>query len=422
MKKEGFNTLDRVLNDICAGDINGAEKLRMIIRNRFCDEIVAIDDFKAQCKYSDAMKLHAFEFLTTEYGRGNLFATAILGYFYLLQLGVKENKTNFSKGLELLQKAEKGNNPLGIYYLGWFYFSGLKEKGFEIKVDDAKAIECFERAAKLGCARALYQLGEMHKEGRGFERNAINANKYYQQAASLGDPSALSNLTHERNQLRFSPFFFYLPKNLDFTWNITYTEKGTGYETQYSAVTFNLHYTGSVDIGTFTFNKPIRAGFCYANWLVNCFINKTFGMKSNKPCQIAAMEVDKIHGNDLGNLWGYMVAKEVGDLIRDADCLIMDRIEKAKQAQTMRPQAAVMTPARPASNNYPGVMFQPTPNVPVAAPIGALPQYNQQLDPARMMAILQALQSNPMFAQQCSILLQQYENATAAQSQFQSYK
>jgi len=68
-------------------------------------------------------------------------------------------------------------NALGILY----------SKGIGVKVDDAQALNWFEKAAKNGYARAYYNLGDMYRLGIGTDLDLVKALEAYQQGANLND-------------------------------------------------------------------------------------------------------------------------------------------------------------------------------------------------------------------------------------------
>lgn len=66
--------------------------------------------------------------------------------------------------------------------------------GNGVPLDEAKALQWFQRAAKLGDPTAQLKVGQMYESGQGTERNLERASIWFTKAAENGDPAAQANL------------------------------------------------------------------------------------------------------------------------------------------------------------------------------------------------------------------------------------
>ena len=70
--------------------------------------------------------------------------------------------TNFERCLRLCEPGDS---------LGFHNICILYEQGEEIEQKYSKAIECYEKAAQLGCHDALFDLAILYEEWNGVEQN-----------------------------------------------------------------------------------------------------------------------------------------------------------------------------------------------------------------------------------------------------------
>ena len=80
-------------------------------------------------------------------------------------------------------------NKSGDFNLGLRYYKGLG-----VPQDLKKAVECFQKAAELGDAKAQNQLGIMYAKGEGVPQDMKKAAEWFQKAAEQGHAKALFNL------------------------------------------------------------------------------------------------------------------------------------------------------------------------------------------------------------------------------------
>jgi len=73
--------------------------------------------------------------------------------------------------------------------LGWMYAEG---RG--VPQDDAEAVRLYRKAADMGNAVAISNLGWMYQEGRGVPRDDAEAVRLLRKAADMGNAKAISNL------------------------------------------------------------------------------------------------------------------------------------------------------------------------------------------------------------------------------------
>jgi TPR repeat protein len=95
--------------------------------------------------------------------QNNSNSIVLLGDFNYLGIGTSVNE---QKAFELYQKAANLGNAVGIANLGYCY-----ENGIETNTDEKKAFELYQKAANLGNRFAIYGLGECYQCGIGTKRN-----------------------------------------------------------------------------------------------------------------------------------------------------------------------------------------------------------------------------------------------------------
>lgn len=88
-----------------------------------------------------------------------------------------------------LEKAVKSNDPAALYLLG-----ELHEAGSGVPADDAKAAECFRKAAELGHADAQYAFALQCALGKGVAKDREASVKWFTAAAEQGLAMAQFNL------------------------------------------------------------------------------------------------------------------------------------------------------------------------------------------------------------------------------------
>ncbi len=80
--------------------------------------------------------------------------------------------------------------PKGTHFL----LSLINEGGLGIRPDDNKAIECYNIGADLGDTKSMNNLAAMYEMGKGTKKDLSMAQKWYAEAARLGNTDAAANL------------------------------------------------------------------------------------------------------------------------------------------------------------------------------------------------------------------------------------
>ena len=92
--------------------------------------------------------------------------------------------------LKRLEKRMELNDATTIYTLGAIHDRG----SYGLRPNQAKALELYHRAGKLGNAEAYYGIGNAYKNGNGVERDMKKAVHYWELGAMRGDAEARNNL------------------------------------------------------------------------------------------------------------------------------------------------------------------------------------------------------------------------------------
>jgi TPR repeat protein len=101
----------------------------------------------------------------------------------------------YGDGFTQLQAAlyarAQGNDPPATYALG--YFDQNPASG---EPNHARAFAFFNRAAALNHLQAIEATGTAYRDGRGIEKNTLEAAKWYRRAAERGLPAAMVGLAN----------------------------------------------------------------------------------------------------------------------------------------------------------------------------------------------------------------------------------
>ncbi|EJK48833.1 hypothetical protein THAOC_32338 [Thalassiosira oceanica] len=95
-----------------------------------------------------------------------------------------------SQILAMIRKRVAAGDPVAIYFLGTKYHYGK----YSLEKDVTRAVELYERAAKLGVKEAHYNLGALYANGTDVEKDMDKAFRHYEAAAMCGHVSARHNL------------------------------------------------------------------------------------------------------------------------------------------------------------------------------------------------------------------------------------
>jgi uncharacterized protein len=144
------------------------------------------------CKRDPAAAMAIWQELAKQ---GDAYAISGMAELYMVGRGVAKDE---ARAMALFKRPELKDYPDAIHNLGMFYSNGLAG----MKIDNKRANEYFEKAAKLGSAGALRDLALQYRLGRGVPPDKIKALDYLRQAANLGDGLAA---VHMGQSLRDDP-------------------------------------------------------------------------------------------------------------------------------------------------------------------------------------------------------------------------
>jgi len=108
--------------------------------------------------------------------------------FFSQALASFEEK-DYAKAVELFTKAAELGLAKAMCNLGNCYYHGIG-----VANDDIKALECFGRASEQGDAFAIYNIGNMYLHGRTVEQDTAEAVKWFLKSAEKGNPEALKTM------------------------------------------------------------------------------------------------------------------------------------------------------------------------------------------------------------------------------------
>jgi len=98
----------------------------------------------------------------------------------------------YGEARPLLRKAAEGGHRDAMFFLGRSYASSLTSG---VATDDAEAVSWYRKAAELGDARAMNNLGGMYRRGQGgLKPDPATAVSWYRKAAELGGVRGMTNL------------------------------------------------------------------------------------------------------------------------------------------------------------------------------------------------------------------------------------
>lgn len=91
---------------------------------------------------------------------------------------------DYDKGLELLDKACKGNNAFSCYYISGIFIQGVKDT---ITKDMRKAFDYSVKACDLGNMYACANLSQMYRKGDGVKKDEGKSEEFKKKAMDLQD-------------------------------------------------------------------------------------------------------------------------------------------------------------------------------------------------------------------------------------------
>ncbi len=83
----------------------------------------------------------------------------------------------------------------------WFQYGRALEKGNKLP----DAIIAYQEAAKLNSGAAYNNIGELYRDGKGFQKDLVKAEEYFSKAADLNSPEGKDNLSNLRKATRTTP-------------------------------------------------------------------------------------------------------------------------------------------------------------------------------------------------------------------------
>lgn len=78
----------------------------------------------------------------------------------------------------------------------WFQYGRALEKGNKI----ADAIIAYQEAIEFNHAAAYNNMGELYRDGKGFERNPVKAEEFFAKAAQYGSTEGVANLNGNKRK------------------------------------------------------------------------------------------------------------------------------------------------------------------------------------------------------------------------------
>src|SRR5262249_22209253 len=105
-------------------------------------------------------------------------------------------KVDERKAFQLYEKAAKKKHPVALAMVGWMIHEGLGTKKDEDKGEDllVAALPGLKKAAEAGNLLAMTRLGVMYETGHGIDKDEKQALLLYRKAAEKGEPVAMLNL------------------------------------------------------------------------------------------------------------------------------------------------------------------------------------------------------------------------------------
>jgi TPR repeat protein len=78
----------------------------------------------------------------------------------------------------------------------WFQYGRALEKGNKV----ADAIIAYQEAIKFNHAAAFNNMGELYRDGKGFEKNPVKAEEFFSKAAQYGSTEGVANLNGNKRK------------------------------------------------------------------------------------------------------------------------------------------------------------------------------------------------------------------------------
>ena len=137
-----------------------------------------------ETNYREAIRLYK---KAIELDPSNSSAKYNLSLIYLNNIN---DKTNFGKGLKLLQDSADQNNPGAQSELGTAYYMGM----YNLQLDYKKALNLLTKSSNLGYPVAQNNLAVVYYQGKAVPKDDFNAYKWFYISANYGKYSKAINL------------------------------------------------------------------------------------------------------------------------------------------------------------------------------------------------------------------------------------
>src|SRR3954470_1513185 len=119
--------------------------------------------------------------------QGDEQAAINLGILYAQGSGVKQDA---AQAAHWFRVAAEAGNAMAEYNLGLLYSEQLYSEGKSAAEDEKQAALWMGKAAEHGVVAAQNNLGVLYADGRGVEKNLVQAYKWFALAGEAGDPNA----------------------------------------------------------------------------------------------------------------------------------------------------------------------------------------------------------------------------------------
>jgi len=124
--------------------------------------------------------------------------------------GLSFNKINPNLAIPACKKAIEENSQLARL---WFQYGRALEKANRLP----DAIQAYQEAAKLKSGVAHNNIGELYRDGKGFQKDLNKAEEYFTLAANLNSPEGKTNLSALQSQQKKAAAVT-IPKELFGSW------------------------------------------------------------------------------------------------------------------------------------------------------------------------------------------------------------
>src|SRR5205814_7779204 len=103
-------------------------------------------------------------------------------------------KQDMAQAARWFRQAAEAGNPMAEYNLGLLYSEQLFSEGKTEADDDKQAALWLGKAAEHGVVAAQNNLGVLYADGRGVEKDLVQAYKWFSLAAEAGDTESAQSV------------------------------------------------------------------------------------------------------------------------------------------------------------------------------------------------------------------------------------